>query len=73
MAIKNQTLYPLAFVLDQNKLNGTNFIDWYRNSEDYIKARKCMCLMHSYLNHMLMLLLVLSEADMRKGAMSSMR
>jgi hypothetical protein len=37
MATKNQTLYPLTSILDQNKLNGTNFADWYRNLKIILK------------------------------------
>jgi hypothetical protein len=40
MATKNQTIYPLASILDQNKLNGTNFADWYRNLKIVLKHQK---------------------------------
>jgi hypothetical protein len=40
MATKNQTLYLLASVLDQNMLNGTNFVDWYRNLKIVLKHQK---------------------------------
>jgi hypothetical protein len=73
MATKNKTLYPFVSVLDQNKLNHINFVDWYRKSEDCIKARKSMRLTHPYLNHMFILLPVPSRVGMRKSAISSMR
>jgi hypothetical protein len=40
MATKNKTLYPLSSVLDQNKLNGTNFVDWYCNLKIVLKHQK---------------------------------
>jgi hypothetical protein len=40
MAIKNQTLYPLASVLDQNKLNDINFVDWYHKLKIVLKHQK---------------------------------
>ena len=37
-AINNQ--FPLASVLEQNKLDGTNFVDWYRNLKIVLKQQK---------------------------------
>jgi hypothetical protein len=40
MTTKNQTLYPLVYVLHQNKMNGINFVDWYHNLKIVLKHQK---------------------------------
>ena len=40
MASNNNQTFSLRFVLEKNKLNGTNFIDWSRNLRIVLKQEK---------------------------------
>jgi hypothetical protein len=36
----NNSLFSLKSILEKEKLNGTNFMDWYRNLKIVLKADK---------------------------------
>ena len=40
MSSSKNSVFPLASVLQQNKLDGTNFADWYRNLKIVLKQQK---------------------------------
>ena len=36
----SKQVFPLSSVLENNKLDGTNFVDWYRNLRIVLKQQK---------------------------------
>ena len=40
MSSSKNSVVPIASVLEQNKLDGTNFDDWYRNLKIVLKQQK---------------------------------
>ena len=40
MSASNNSSFNLWYVLDKEKLNGTNFIDWYRNLRIVLRQEK---------------------------------
>ena len=50
MANRNApSTFPLSSVLEQNKLDGTNFNDWFRNLKIVLKQQKKDYVLHAAL------------------------
>jgi hypothetical protein len=71
MSASNNSVFNLRSVLEKEKLNGTNFIDWYRNLRIVLRQEKrSMFLSRHILMISLTMQMLLNAELMRSTAMT---